>query len=190
MNSANDIIRQSVIDWFERVVLGENLCPFAHKPHARQAIQFELTQASNEADCLADLYLQLHNMEHNPGIETVLLIVPNCLGRFEDYLDFLELADRFIAQEGWAGVFQIASFHPDYQFSDAPHDDHANWTNRSPFPLLHLLRERSLSAAIDTHPDVEGIPARNIQRLRGLDDAHMQGLFGSRFRKKDLSKDQ
>ena len=113
--------------------------------------------------------------------ETLLLICPYHLQDFSDYNQFLSLAEQLLQQEGWSGIYQIASFHPDYLFADTTEDDKANWSNRSPYPLLHLIRESTLSAAVDAHPQIELIPQRNIETLRALSDQSMQKIFGSRY---------
>ncbi|MDJ0832814.1 MAG: DUF1415 domain-containing protein [Gammaproteobacteria bacterium] len=181
MKASEKIIVDSVIRWFEQAVLGLNLCPFAHRPYQQHAIHFELSDARDDSACLGDLYLHLRELDHNPAIETLIMICPYHLQQFADYNQFLSLADKLLYEEGWSGVYQIASFHPDYQFADAPAADKANWTNRSPYPLFHLIRESMLSAAIQSHPDPEGIPERNITTLRGLSDENMKQIFGTRY---------
>jgi hypothetical protein len=181
LGGADHIVRKSVIDWFEKVVLGLNLCPFAHRPFRDQRIRFEVSNADDESQCLADLYLQLNALDNNPDIETIIMIVPRCAGHFDRYLALLDLADALLVQEGWEGIYQIASFHPDYQFAGTPRDARENWTNRSPFPLLHLLRERSIELAVAQMPVGEAIVQRNISKMDGLSGAEMRALFGPRF---------
>ncbi len=181
MEARERVIVDSVIRWFEQAVLGLNLCPFARRPYQQQAIRFELSGATDDAGCLSDLYLQLKEMDQQPAIATLILICPYHLQDFADYNQFLSLAEQLLQQEGWSGIYQVASFHPDYLFADAPQDDKANWSNRSPYPLLHLIRESTISAAIEAHPDIDRIPQRNIKTLRALSDRHMQKIFGSRY---------
>ncbi len=177
-----DAIRREVIDWFERAVLGLNLCPFAHRPWQDEAIRFALSEASDELALLADLEAELERLDRHPEIETTLLILARALPDFDDYNDFLDRADALLEQGGWSGVYQIASFHPHYRFADSlGDDDAADWSNRSPWPLLHLIREESLERAIAAHPDPDSIPAANMQRLRGLSPQQMRALFGSRY---------
>jgi len=178
---ADRIVRKSVIDWFEKVVLGLNLCPFAHKPFRDRRIRFEVSNANDESQCLADLYLQLNALDNNPDIETIVMIVPRCAGHFDRYLALLDLADALLVQEGWEGIYQIASFHPDYRFADTPRNARENWTNRSPFPLLHLLRERSIEQAVAQMPSVDAIVQRNIRKMGDLTAAEMRALLGPRF---------
>ncbi|MCK5663511.1 MAG: DUF1415 domain-containing protein [Thiotrichaceae bacterium] len=167
----------SVIRWFEKVVLGLNLCPFAAKPYRQGAIRFELSQATNDETCLTDLLVNLNLLDDQLEIETLVVIIPNHLKLFSDYNQFLDLTDAMLEQQGWMGIYQIASFHPDYVFADCDVDDRANWTNRSPYPLLHLIRESSINKAVDSHPDINAIPQRNVELLRSLNDAEMKKLF-------------
>ena len=133
-----------------------------------QTIRFTVSSADSEEALLAELQAELMHLEAEPGIETTLLIHPSILTQFGDYNEFLDVADGLLAVLDLEGVYQIASFHPDYQFADTEPNDAENYTNRSPFPMLHLLREASVEAAIDRHPDPEGIPERNIALMREL----------------------
>jgi len=179
VTSEGDILR-AVERWFEQVVLGLNLCPFAHKPQHEGRIRFELSMADSVESALSDLYRHLLNLERQPEIETTVMICGNLLDDFADYNQFLDLADQLLAQQDWEGLFQIASFHPDYRFAGSAEDDRANWTNRSPYPLLHLIREESITQAVASHPDVNSIPPTNIQRLEQLSEAEMAALFSGR----------
>ncbi len=181
MKASEQVIVNSVIRWFEQAVLGLNLCPFAHRPYQQSAIHFKLCAARDDNACLSDLYLYLQELDQNSEIDTLIMICPYHLQQFADYNQFLSLADQLLDQEGWSGVYQIASFHPDYQFADAPAGDKANWTNRSPYPLCHLIRESMVSSAIQSHPDPDAIPGRNIETLRGLSDEAMKQIFGARY---------
>ena len=177
MNKTNQVIVDSIIRWFEKAVLGLNLCPFAAKPYRQGAIRFEMSHATNDETCLTDLLGNLNRLDDQLDIETLVLIIPRHLKLFSDYNQFLDLADALLEQQGWTGIVQIASFHPDYVFADCDVDDRANWTNRSPYPLLHLIRESSINEAVEFHPDVNAIPQRNVELLRSLSDEEMKELF-------------
>jgi hypothetical protein len=123
------------------------------------------------------LEAELEHLVGNASIETTLLVHPHVLTDFEDYNQFLEMADGLLMQMELDGVFQIASFHPDYQFAGTHPDDAENYTNRSPFPLLHILREESLSRAIEHTPDVDQIPLRNIEKMNELGAKKLKLLF-------------
>lgn len=156
--------------WIEQLVLGYNLCPFAHKPYQLGTIRFSVTPASKPETLLAVLRAELHALQAVSAdkVETTLLIHPETLTNFHAYNDFLDEADELLYQEGLEGILQIASFHPQYQFSGTSIEDAENYTNRSPYPMLHLLREDSLEKAIAQHPDVDMIPERNIQVMQQL----------------------
>jgi hypothetical protein len=154
--------------WLEKAVIGLDLCPFARA--VRDRIRYAVSEAEEPADLLADLASELRVLaEADPGeIETTLLIHPRVLGDFLEYNDFLDDADDVLAELGLEGVIQIASFHPGYQFAGAEPDDIENYTNRSPYPMLHLLREESVERAVESFPDTEQIYEKNIETLRRL----------------------
>ncbi len=160
-------------NWLERAVIGLNLCPFAKAVHVRGQIRYVVSTAASEDELLADL---LHELEYlydaDPEqVETTLLIHPQVLNDFLDYNDFLEVADAAVSELDLDGEVQVASFHPDYQFADSPGDDIANYSNRAPFPTLHLLRESSVARAVAAFPDAAHIYQRNIDTLRALGHA-------------------
>jgi hypothetical protein len=162
--------------WLERAVIGLNLCPFAKAVAVKQRVRFTVSEAATGEALLDDLILALQQLHAaDPAeCETTLLIHPHALNDFLDYNDFLDAADAAIAALGLEGVIQIASFHPQYRFAGTAADDPENLTNRSPYPLLHLLREASIEQAVASYPDVEDIPRRNIALLRRLGHAGWQ----------------
>ena len=166
--------------WVEAFVIGLNLCPFAKKEFVQNRIRFELTRADSTDQLLDVLKSELELLSHDSDIETTLLIHPDVLTSFEDYNQFLNLADALLISMDLEGVFQIASFHPDYQFAGTSPADPENYTNRSPFPTLHILREDSLEKAIDQYPDVDLIPARNIAKMNELGITGIQLLLSQR----------
>ncbi|GAA0842296.1 DUF1415 domain-containing protein [Marinobacter szutsaonensis] len=165
--------------WVEDVVVGYNLCPFAKRELVRNRVRFVVSEAETEDDLLHALHSELQRLDDEPEIETTLLIHPNVLEDFGPYNEFLDAADGLLAYLEMEGVYQIASFHPDYQFEGTEPDSAENYTNRSPFPMLHLLREASLEAAIDSYPDVEGIPQRNIELMEKLGAEKMRNILRS-----------
>lgn len=153
--------------WVDRVVVGMGLCPFA-----RAALPGTRIAAVGDGDsALGAILDEAARLDRADQPATTLLVVPHGLDDFADYLAALAEAEAVLSASGYDGIIQIASFHPDYQFDGADADDPANWTNRSPWPLFHLLRERDVTAAVDQHPDPGGIPLRNQRLLRGLGDA-------------------
>ncbi|WP_349342726.1 DUF1415 domain-containing protein [Marinobacter sp. MMG032] len=163
--------------WVEDVVVGYNLCPFAKRELVRNRVRFIVSEATTEDELLQALHSELQRLEDEPEIETTLLIHPGVLQGFGPYNEFLDAADGLLAYLDMEGVYQIASFHPEYQFEGTEPDAAENYTNRSPFPMLHLLREASLEAAIDSYPDVDGIPQRNIELMEQLGAEKMRGIL-------------
>jgi hypothetical protein len=156
--------------WLEEAVIGLNLCPFANAVHRRGQIAWKLSHARTPEALLEELGHALQALLDAPAetTDTCLLIHPWALNDFLDFNDFLSVADELLEDSGLAGVFQIASFHPEYRFGGVDADDITNHTNRSPFPMLHLLREESLDQAIAAMPDSDQIVERNLESLRKL----------------------
>ena len=163
----NPIIK-SVETWLSETVIGLNLCPFAKREYVQKKVRFQVSPAKSEQELLQDVVVELALLNKEPGIETTLLIHPDVLSDFDDYNQFLSFTDQMLSAMNMNGEFQIASFHPDYQFADTEPDDAENYTNRSPYPLLHILRESSLEKAIAAHGDTEQIPEDNIQLMNKL----------------------
>ena len=158
-----------------------NICPFAGGVVEKDQVRYVVSSAKDIDILYQDLLnelLFLHEADPEK-VETTILVHPFVLDDFMLYLDFLELANETLAEAGLEGEIQIASFHPDYHFDGEPPEAVSNYTNRSPFPMLHLLREASVSKAVDLHPDIEGIPQRNIDLLTemGLEKVRTQAGF-------------
>ncbi len=156
--------------WLEKAVIGLNLCPFAKSVHAGKRVRFRVSAARDTEVLLADLAAELQALQaaDPQQVETTLLIHPHVLADFLDYNDFLDLADAAIDALGLADEIQIASFHPHYQFADTAADDIGNFTNRSPYPMLHLLRQASIDRAVQGFPDAAAIYDTNIATMRRL----------------------
>jgi hypothetical protein len=156
--------------WLEKAVIGLNLCPFAKAVHAKGQVRFVVSRAASVDALVEDLAAELKALEAaDPAVvDTVLLIHPRVLGDFHDYNDFLDIADTLLDELELTGILQIASFHPQYQFAGTQPDAIENYTNRSPHPMLHLLREDSVERAVTTYPDVADIPERNIVTMNRL----------------------
>lgn len=170
-------IKKQVINWLQNTVIGLNLCPFAKKSVDKNAVRYHISTADTEQLLLDDLLTEMKRLDNNPSIETSLLIHPKVLSDFQDYNQFLDRVDDLIMSHDYEGVYQIASFHPQYQFDGTDTDDNENYTNRSPYPLLHVLREHSLEKALDYYPDPETIPERNIERLNSMTKMEIMQLF-------------
>lgn len=165
--------------WVEEAVLGLGLCPFAGEPWHAGRVRLTVTEATSEQQLLDDLCLEVTTLDETDPelLETTLLIIPKLLRSFEDYNQFLDLADDLFDTHGWTGQFQLASFHPDYQFAGTKPGDPENLTNRSPYPLLHVLRESTVSRALEEHPNPDQIPETNIATLRALSDERCKTIF-------------
>jgi hypothetical protein len=159
--------------WLERAVIGLNLCPFAKSVHVKGQIHYVVSPATDTAALRRDLLRELAALHAtDPEVrDTTLLIVPGCLQDFLDFNDFLGEADAALAELGLQGVLQIASFHPQFQFAGTEPDDITNYTNRAPYPILHLLREASIDRAVEAFPEAQTIYEKNMQTLQRLGHA-------------------
>jgi hypothetical protein len=165
--------------WVEKSVIGLNLCPFAENPYRGNRVRFTVSQQRSAAGLLLDLRSELQALAaaSPTDLETTLLIHPWVLADFTEYNDFLEVCESTVAELNLEGELQVASFHPRYQFAESQPDDIENYTNRSPYPMLHLLREASVERAVAAVGDPEEIYRRNIRTLRALGHAGWQRLW-------------
>lgn len=176
---SNEAAIATTKEWLEKAVIGVNLCPFAKAVHIKDQIRYFVSAATTPEELLKDLITELETLaEANPEkIDTTLLIHPFVMNDFLDYNDFLEVADACVEDLDLDGILQIASFHPQYQFEDTEVDDIENYTNRAPFPTLHLLREESIDKAVAAFPEAEQIYEKNMETLRALGHAGWKKLF-------------
>ncbi len=175
----HDEILASTRRWLERSVIGLNLCPFAQSVYRAGRVRFRVSEQRSAAGLLEELGAELKDLQAADALrcETTLLIHPWVLGDFIEYNDFLEVCEARIAELGLEGELQVASFHPQYQFAGTRPSEISNYTNRSPFPMLHLLRESSIERAIASVPDPDEIYRRNIRTLRDLGRAGWERLW-------------
>lgn len=173
-----DIV-SSVETWLERAVIGLNLCPFARAVHVRKQIRYTVCTATEPDQLVQALTAELTYLHDcDPQVtDTTLLIHPWILEDFSDYNEFLDIADVILAGMGLEGDIQIASFHPHYQFSGTQRDDVSNYTNRAPYPILHLLREDNIDRAVASVPNTDDIYKRNIATLKTLGADGWNRLF-------------
>jgi hypothetical protein len=176
--SREDAVVAATRRWIERAVIGLNLCPFARAPYVQDRLRIQVSGARDAEALAADLRAELEWLRDADAAqhETSLLVHPFVLGDFADYNDFLDVADALLVEMELDGEIQVASFHPDYQFADAPPDAIENATNRSPYPTLHLLRESSIDRAVESGIDTDAIYERNIETLRKLGPAGWRAL--------------
>lgn len=171
---SNEIYIADTQRWLERAVIGLNLCPFAKAVHVKGLIRYVASEATTPAELLSVLKIELNslaNMDEDRvpiAYDTTLLIAPSCLQEFLDFNDFLGKADKLIAKMKLEGTIQLANFHPQYQFAGTEPDDITNFTNRAPYPTLHLLRESSIAQAVEAFPEAEAIFGVNMQTMERL----------------------
>ncbi len=168
--------------WINDVVVGCNFCPFAANTLKLQSVHYEVETATTAADCLEALLEETTRLDNEQNIETSFLIFPNAFTRFDDYLDAISVAEQLLKQHGYEGIYQLASFHPLYLFANSNEEDAANYTNRSVYPMMHLLREASIDKALDHYKNPEDIPDRNINFARDKGLVYMKMLRDACFK--------
>jgi uncharacterized protein len=175
MEAAEHQVRQ----WLEQVVIGLNLCPFAGAPYRNGLIRISVSRATTAEMLLAHLQCELVLIDATPAttVETTLLVIADLLADFDEFNDFLGDVETLLQLGGWAGKYQAASFHPHYRFRGAKEDDPSNLTNRSPWPIVHIIRELSIDTALSTYPEPETIPDRNIRTMRSLSPDTRRAYF-------------
>ena len=174
-----DRVIAATCEWLEKAVIGLGLCPFAERAYRRKQIRYKVSAQRSTAGLLTELGAELTQLgSADPAVcETSLLIHPHVLDDFGDYNQFLDEADAVVLALGLEGELQIASFHPRYQFAGSEPDDPQNNSNRSPYPMLHLLREASVTRAVESFPGVHEIGEKNMTTLGKLGEAGWRALF-------------
>ena len=173
----NDLIIQQTKNWINSVVIGCNFCPFAAKEMKQDTIRYSVEPSSDLLICLETFIKECKLLDDDSSIETTLLILPNATPAFDDYLQLVDLAEKLITEQDYEGIYQVASFHPQYLFAGSTEKDASNYTNRSIYPMLHLLREESVEKALEKYPDPEGIPERNIKFAEEKGIEYMKKLW-------------
>ena len=165
-----DTVSEHTKQWLEKAVIGLNLCPFAKAPHVKNLVRIVVSEARHLDGFLEDLDRELQLLGKTPALEleTTLLVHPTLFPDFETFNQMLEIADDAVVENELEGIVQIAPFHPDFQFEDTEADDISNYTNRSPYPTLHLIREDSITKAAEAFPDASAIFDRNIALLEKM----------------------
>ena len=170
LNADDDAIVAATRKWLERAVIGLNLCPFAKSVHVKEQVRYVVSNATTPEQLLETLMDELQRLSDTSPeqVDTTLLIHPFVLNDFEDYNEFLDVADVALEDMQLEGELQVASFHPDYQFADTDVGDISNFTNRAPYPILHLLRGDSIARAVEVFPEAEEIFEKNIATMEKL----------------------
>ena len=172
-------VERKTLGWVKDFVVGLNLCPFARPLLASDALRVTVCEANDDegvAKALLD-EVELIQKTSESEVATTLVVFPNALEKFDDYLAFLMGAEGLLDEMDLAGVLQLASFHPDYQFAGEPIEAASHFTNRAPFPMIHLLREDMVTRSLETYPNPEQIPERNIQKLEDLGRERLQQML-------------
>lgn len=165
--------------WVDRMVVGLNLCPFARQSIDNNAVRYAIVD-ENSTNLTDRFIAELNLLDTDPSIDTTLIVISDGLDDFMDYLDILDGANQILDELGYSGKYQIASFHPEYQFAGTEKDEVGNYTNRAPYPILHLLREASVEKALDFYgrEEAQNIPDQNIERLKALGIEAIHQLLG------------
>lgn len=159
------------IKWIKKIVIGCNFCPFAAKALAKKSVRYIVIETTDFKTALTALAIEFEFLNNNENIETTFIIFSEGFADFLQYLDLVDKGERLLSKEDYEGVYQLASFHPQYLFAGSNENDPANYTNRSPYPMLHLLREDSISKALENFDDPDSIPEKNIDfaKTKGLE---------------------
>lgn len=178
-SAADTKVIADVARWLNEVVIGLNLCPFSGKPTRENRVRFFVSNATDDEMLLQDLQLEMELLDQKPAseIETTLVIIPHHLYDFFDYNQFLHWTNPLLKRNRWTGIYQLATFHPQYCFAHAEPDDAENLTNRAPYPILHIIREASLENALEYFAGAEEIPEVNKARVENLSAEEKQTLF-------------
>ncbi|MDO6705977.1 DUF1415 domain-containing protein [Photobacterium sp. 1_MG-2023] len=168
-----------VEQWLDDVVIGLNLCPFAAKPRRNEQIRIAICETDSLDVLLENIQQEIQRLDNTPvcDLDTSLVVCPNLLQDFDEYNQFLDMVEALISQCGKDGVYQVASFHPDYYFFGTHPDDAENLTNRAPYPIFHLIREDSMEKVLAHYPDPEAIPEQNIEKMNALTKEEIRQLF-------------
>ena len=169
--------------WLDNFIIALNICPFAKKERDKGSIYFAVDNNTKVSEALENLILECERLDNDQQIETTLFILGQLCQSFDDYLDFLDIANQLMTRQGYEGIYQLASFHPHYLFAESSSDDPENYTNRSPYPMLHIIREESLEKALAEYPEPELIPQRNIEFCRQLGIGKAQKILAMCLKK-------
>ena len=177
----NQHIIHATQTWLSSFIIAFNICPFARQEQERNSIRYQVIDTENLEKALTILIQECEYLDVHAETETTLLILPTGWDDFDDYLDFLAIAEQLFIEQHYEGIYQLASFHPDYRFETDldGEEDPAHYTNRSPYPMLHIIRETSIDRAVANHPEPDNIPARNIKLTRELGLEKLRALLAN-----------
>jgi len=187
MNANKKIIEQTK-NWLSSVIVEHNICPFAGRELKRESIRYSVQDQIDLQQCLENLIDECNILDADEDIATSLLIYKDRFAEFDSYLDFVDMANVLMNDVGYEGCYQLASFHPEYCFANTEQNDAANYTNRSPYPMLHIIREASLEQALKDYPEPETIPENNVILARKLGLKKMQAMLQACYDVKNNDK--
>lgn len=180
MYADTQVVAQT-LKWVSSFIVAQDICPFARRELERDSIRVEVVRSKKIEVALEELMVEVQWLDDHPETETTLLVFPTLFKSFDHYLDFVELAESILVDQGYEGIYQLATFHPDYCFEGTEPDDASNYTNRSPYAMVHLLREESVEKAIEFYGDTDAIPEQNITKLTAMGskavEAQLQHCF-------------
>lgn len=179
MQLSDQQIVQQTLNWVSSFIVKLNICPFAKREFERKSVRTSVIRSKKVDVALEELISEMLWLDQHSETETSLLIFPTLFKSFHHYLDFVALADDLLLENGYEGIYQMATFHPDYCFAGADPEDAANYTNRSPYPMIHLLRENSVAQAIDFYGDTSVIPEDNIKLMTEIGSQKLQETLAS-----------
>jgi hypothetical protein len=174
---SDELVTTQTMKWVKDFIVALNVCPFASREVERESVRCMVLRSKKMDVALEELMLEVQWLDEHPETETTLLIFPTMFHDFHRYLDFVEAAENVMFDQGCEGVYQLATFHPNYCFSGTEPDDVSNYTNRSPYPMLHLLREASMDKAIEFYGDTSQIPNQNIEKMEVLGKSKLDDMF-------------
>lgn len=179
MHLSDELVTTQTIKWVNDFIVGFNVCPFAKREIERESVRVVVLRSKKLQVALEELMAEVQWLDENPETETTLLVFPTLFSDFHRYLDFVDMAEGLMLEQECEGVYQLATFHPDYCFSGAEPDDVSNYTNRSPYPMLHLLREASVEKAIEFYGDTDVIPEQNIEKMDELGKDKLESILSA-----------
>jgi len=182
---SDELVTAQTMKWVKDFIVGFNVCPFAKREVEKESVRIMVLRSKKIDVALEELMAEVQWLDEQPDTETTLLVFPTLFGDFHRYLDFVDMAENLMFEQGCEGVYQLATFHPDYCFSGAEPDDVSNYTNRSPYPMLHLLREASVEKAIEFYGDTSDIPNENIGKMETLGRAKLDNMFATCMKTND-----
>lgn len=177
MQLSDELVTLQTLKWVNTFIVDLNVCPFAKREIDQNRVKVCVVRSKKTDIALEELIAEVNWLDTHEETETTLLVFPTLFKDFHRYLDFVDLAEDLMFEQGCEGVYQIATFHPDYCFAGAEMNDVSNYTNRSPYPMIHLLREASVEKAIAFHGNTEAIPENNIALMEEMGEEKIQAIF-------------